>query len=101
MHLTEGIIRGRYRKSLEIPELLELQKIYEFNIDLWVISNVFMKGHVIRLHVSSSSFSKYDRNPNTGHEFGRDSELLTAHQTIYHNDEFPSHVLLPFVGESL
>jgi putative CocE/NonD family hydrolase len=101
MHLTEGIIRGRYRKSLETPELLEPQKIYEFNIDLWIISNVFMKDHVIRLHVSSSSFPKYDRNPNTGHEFGRNSELLTAQQTIYHNAEYPSHVLLPFFDESL
>ena len=75
MHLTEGILRGRYRKTLETPELLEPEKIYEFNIDLWIISNLFLKGHSIRIHVTSSSFPKYDRNPNTGHEFGRDAEL--------------------------
>jgi uncharacterized protein len=97
MHLTEGIIRGRYRKSLERPELLEAGKVYEFDIDLWVISNCFLKNHKIRLDVSSSSFPKYDRNPNMGHEFGRDSELIVASQKVFHSGEYPSHVLLPIV----
>ena len=97
MHLTEGILRGRYRKTLEAPELLEPQKVYEFDLDLWIISNLYLKGHSIRVDVSSSSFPKYDRNPNTGHEFGRDAELLVAHQKIFHTREFPSHVLLPII----
>jgi len=97
MHLTEGIIRGRYRKSLETPELLEPGKVYEFKIDLWVTSNLFQKGHKIRLDLSSSSFPKYDRNPNTGHDFGKDAEILVANQRIYHSNEYPSHVLLPII----
>jgi len=97
MHLTEGIIRGRYRKSLETWELLEPGKVYEFKIDLWVTSNLFQKGHKIRLDVSSSSFPKYDRNPNTGHEFGKDAETVVASQRIRHSKEFPSHLLLPVV----
>ena len=56
------------------PGAAEPEKIYEFNIDLWIISNLFLKGHSIRIHVTSSSFPKYDRNPNTGHEFGRDAD---------------------------
>ena len=75
MHLTEGIIRGRYRKSLEKPELLKPGEVNEFAIDLWIVSNAFQRGHRIRLDVSSSSFPKYDRNPNTGNEFGQDSKL--------------------------
>ena len=97
MHLTENILRGRYRNSLEYPELLEPNKAYAFKIDLWVTSTVFLMGLRIRLHVSSSSFPKYDRNPNTGHEFGRDSETIVANQKIYHSQEFPSHVILPIV----
>ncbi|MGD0637843.1 MAG: CocE/NonD family hydrolase, partial [Nitrososphaerales archaeon] len=99
MHLTEGIIRGRYNKSLEREKLLEPGKVYEFKIDLWVISNLFMKGHRIQLDVSSSSFPKYDRNPNTGHTFGQDSELLVAEQAVFHDLERPSRVMLPIVPQ--
>jgi len=97
MHLTEGIIRGRYHKSLEAPELLEPEKVHEFKIDLWITSNLFLKGHKIRLDVSSSSFPKYDRNPNTGHEFGMDAETFPANQRIYHDSKFSSHIVLPIV----
>jgi len=98
MHLTENIIRGRYRNSLERAELLEPNKVYEFNIDLWITSNVFLKGHSIRVDVSSSSFPKYDRNPNTGHEFGRDTETAVVSQKVSHSALYPSHILLPIVG---
>jgi uncharacterized protein len=98
MHLTEGIIRGRYRESLERAKLLVSGRIYEFDVDLWVISNVFLKDHRIRIEVSSSSFPKYDRNPNTGHKFGMDSEAVVAHQIIYHDPEHSSHVVLPIVA---
>ncbi|HLG77427.1 MAG TPA: CocE/NonD family hydrolase C-terminal non-catalytic domain-containing protein, partial [Ktedonobacteraceae bacterium] len=54
-------------------------------------------GHRIRLDVTSSSFPRWDRNPNTGHAFGADAELAVAHQTILHDSEHPSYVTLPFV----
>ncbi|MDA4134803.1 MAG: CocE/NonD family hydrolase, partial [Thaumarchaeota archaeon] len=97
MHLTEGIVRGRYNRSLAREELLRPGRVYEFKIDLWVINNSFMKGHRIRLDVSSSSFPKYDRNPNTGHAFGQDSVLLVAEQTVYHDLGRPSRIVLPIV----
>jgi hypothetical protein len=97
MHLTEGIIRGRYRKRLDRPVMLNPEKVYEFEIDLWVTSNVFLRDHKIRLHVSSSSFPKYDRNPNTGNAFGQDSELMVARQTVFHDSARPSCVVLPVV----
>ena len=97
MHLTEGMIRGRYRESLERPKLLSPGRIYEFNVDLWITSNVFLKDHQIRVDVSSSSFPKYDRNPNTGHKFGSDSETVVAHQKLYHDSEYSSHIVLPIV----
>jgi putative CocE/NonD family hydrolase len=98
MHLTEGIIRGRYRKSLENAQLLRPGEVNEFPIDLWIISNAFQRGHRIRLDISSSSFPKYDRNPNTGNAFGQDSELLIAEQRIFHDLKHPSSVTLPIVG---
>jgi hypothetical protein len=97
MHLTEGIIRARYRKSLERQELLTSGVVYEFDIDLWITSNVFQRGHRVRLDISSSSFPKYDRNPNTGNQFGTDTSLKVADQKIYHNEKYPSHIRLPII----
>ena len=98
-NLTDGIIRARYRNFArgEEPSLIELEKAYEYEIDLWATSNVFKKGHKIRLDVTSSSFPRWDRNPNTGHDFGADSELVVARQTILHDAEHPSYVALPIV----
>jgi putative CocE/NonD family hydrolase len=66
-------------------------------IDLWVTSNLFQRGHRIRLEVSSSNFPRFDRNPNSGKPFGTDTELLSAKQTIYHNAENPTHLVLPVI----
>jgi putative CocE/NonD family hydrolase len=95
--LLEGVIRGRYLKSYKEENLLTPGTIYEFYVDLWSTSQVFQKGHRIRLEVSSSNFPKYDRNPNTGHKFGEDAELQVAHQKIYHDAAHPSHLILPVI----
>jgi putative CocE/NonD family hydrolase len=97
-NLTEGIIRARFRESIWEPEkLLEPGRIYEFTIDMMVTSNVFLQGHRIRIHIASSNFPLWDRNPNTGHVQGMDAETQAACQTIYHDMRCPSHVLLPVV----
>jgi putative CocE/NonD family hydrolase len=95
-NLTDGIIRARYRQG-PTESLLEPGRPYAFDIDLWATSNVFKAGHRIRLQVTSSNFPRWDRNPNTGHPFGQDAELQTARQTILHDREHPSHVVLPLV----
>lgn len=98
-NLTDGIIRARYRHFAcgAQPELIEPGRAYEYEIDLWATSNVFKAGHRIRLDITSSSFPRWDRNPNTGHALGADSEMLQAHQTILHDSEHPSQIVLPIV----
>jgi len=100
-NLTDGIIRARYRNFAhgEAPSLIEPGKVYEYEIDLWATSNVFKAGHCIRLDIMSSNFPRWDRNPNTGHDFGADSEMVTAHQTILHDRDHPSYVVLPIVPQ--
>jgi putative CocE/NonD family hydrolase len=95
--LLEGVIRGRHRKSFVTEELLTPNEIYEFYVDLWSTSNVFLKGHRLRIEVSSSNFPKYDRNPNTGHPFGGDAELQVAHQKVYHDAAHSSYLVLPVI----
>ena len=96
-NLTDGILRLRYRKSLDNPELAEPGKISKITIDAGVTANVFQKGHAIRLEVSSSNFPRFDRNPNTGGPVADAIELRKASQTIYHDTERPSYLLLPVV----
>ena len=100
VNLCDNIMRARYHESREYQTLLEPGRVYEFTIDLWMTSNVFLKGHRIRVDVTSSNFPRFDRNPNTGNTFGQDTELRTAHQTIVHNEAHPSHILLPVIPKS-
>jgi putative CocE/NonD family hydrolase len=99
LNLTDGIVRARHRNAAlgEEPSLLEPGQAYPYVIDLWATSNVFRAGHRIRLQITSSSFPRWDRNPNTGHPIGADGELAVAWQTILHDVEHPSHVVLPLV----
>lgn len=97
VNLCDGIIRGRYRNTTSEVELLEPNQIYEFTIDLWVTSNVFLKGHRIRVDISSSNYPRFDRNPNTGNAFGQDSEIRIAHQKIFHTNKHKSQIILPVI----
>jgi hypothetical protein len=97
MNVAQGILRARYRDSWEHPTLLEPGRVYRYEIDLWSTSNCFQKGHRILVEISSSNFPQFDRNPNTGHANGQDAELQKAHQTIYHDRDHPSHILLPVI----
>jgi putative CocE/NonD family hydrolase len=97
MNVAQGIIRARYRDSWEQPTLLDPGRVYQYTIDLWSTSNCFLRGHRIRVEISSSNFPQFDRNPNTGNPFGLDAELKPARQTVYHDADHPSHILLPVI----
>lgn len=96
-NLCEGIVRARYRHGLDRPLRLQPGRPEKFEIDLWVTSNLFRRGHRIRLEVASSNFPRFDRNPNSGKPFGEDTELLTARQTVFHDSAHLSHLLLPVI----
>jgi hypothetical protein len=96
--LTEGILRARYRNGFTRPELLVPGDPVELELELGATSNLFLRGHRIRLEVSSSNFPRWDRNPNTGGAFGEDSELRVAEQTIYHESGRASRLILPVVA---
>jgi len=96
-NLTEGIIRARYRDSREKSSLMNPGQIYKFTVDLWSTSNVFLKGHMLRLEISSSNFPRFDRNLNTGEDPAFARNFVSATNTIYHDAEHPSALILPVV----
>ena len=93
--LTDGILRMRYRDSQEKPELLNPGQVYKVTVDLWATSNVFLKGHILRLEISSSNFPRFDRNLNTGADQATSSAFVSATNTILHDAEHPSALVLP------
>jgi uncharacterized protein len=96
-NLTEGILRTRYRESQEKPELLTPGEIYRLTINVWSTSNVFRKGHILRLEVSSSNFPRFDRNLNTGQDNATGTQLMPATNTVLHDAAHPSAITLPIV----
>lgn len=98
--LAEGVLRARFREGFADERLVTPGEPYAYTIDLGATSNVFGAGHRIRVSVTSSSFPRFDRNPNTGHRLGTDSEsdLRVARQTVFHDAGRPSHLRLPVVG---
>ena len=96
-NLTDGIIRARYRNPSEPASFLQPDQTYEYSIDLWSTSNLFKKGHRIRVEISSSNFPRFDRNTNTGEPIGSDTDFVSALQSIYHTSDRPSHVTVPVI----
>jgi putative CocE/NonD family hydrolase len=93
-NLTDGMLRLRYRNSLTRPEPAVPGQVYRVAIDAGVTANVFLKGHRIRVEISSSNFPRFDRNPNTGGVVANETRLLKATQTVYHDRERPSQLVL-------
>lgn len=95
--LTDGIVRARYRESTKQASLVTPGTIYQYKIDLWATANVFKAGHRIRLYISSSNFPRFNRNLNTGEDIIGSSRSVAAHQTIYHDRDHASALILPVI----
>jgi hypothetical protein len=104
--LCDGVLRARCRdperggafNSAKLSQI-EPGKVYEYLIEFWrATGNVFLTGHRIRIEISSSYYPFYLRNLNTGADnVGLETSHVVAQQTIYHDAERPSHVVLPVI----
>lgn len=95
VQLQSGALRARYRDTDRDPAWLDPGSIYRFEIDLWATANRFKAGHRIRLDISSADFPRYDRNSNRR---GDEGPPLPALQTIYHDKDHQSHLLIRVLG---
>ncbi|MBM3859729.1 MAG: CocE/NonD family hydrolase [Verrucomicrobia bacterium] len=97
LNITDGIVRARFRESLKQEKLMKPCTIYPFTIRLYPTSNVFKKGHRIRVDISSSNYPRFDVNPNTGEPLNDHRRVITAVNTICHDRAHPSHIVLPII----
>jgi putative CocE/NonD family hydrolase len=93
--LVEGRLRARFRDGLDHEELLDPGATYEFVVPTTAIGHVLKPGHRLRLTVTSSDFPTWDRNPNTGEPIGTGTTMLVAVNTVRHDPEASSYVVIP------
>lgn len=96
-NIVDGITRMRWRKGYDRERFLTPDQIYKVEIDLQATSNVFLKGHRIRLEISSSNFPRFDRNLNTGGSNFNEKEGRRASNSIHYSLKYPSHLVLPVI----
>lgn len=96
--VLDSALRARFRDGTDHEVMMKKGEVYKLKIDLWSTSLVFNTGHRIAIHVTSSNDPRFDPNPNTGHPLHADDETRVATNTIHHDREHPSRVLLPIVA---
>ncbi|HEV2125242.1 MAG TPA: CocE/NonD family hydrolase [Chloroflexota bacterium] len=96
-NILEGIVRAQHRHGQEKSVPLNRGEVYEIKIPLGATSNVFLKGHRVRLEVSSSNFPRFDRNLNLGGDNVRQAKYKVARNTVYHGPKLRSRLILPVV----
>ncbi|HIF30400.1 MAG TPA: CocE/NonD family hydrolase [Planctomycetaceae bacterium] len=97
-NLDETIQRVRYREGYDQTVFMEQGQVYKVKMPSMVTSNVFKKGHRIRLDVSSSNFPRFARNLNTGGPNYNESKPSIAHNVVHHSKLHPSRVIFTVPG---
>ncbi len=95
--ICDGIQRLRYRLSLAKPVFVKRNQVYQISVDAGVTSYVFSSGHRIRLEISSSNFPRFDRNLNSSGLNADVTKITRAKQTVFHERNYPSAVILPVI----
>ncbi len=98
LNIADGILRTRFRDSLQEEKLMEPGELSKITIRLYPTSNVFKRGHRIRLDISSSNFPRFDVNPNSGEPLSQHRRMQRAINTIHHSDAHRSRIILPIVA---
>ena len=98
--LAEGILRARFRDGFEQPRPVEPGAVHAYSIDLVATANVFAAGHRVRVAITSSSFPRFDPQPEHRARAGRGRPRRPAARPA---DDLPrpgaglSHILLPVI----
>ncbi len=100
LRLNDGIVRARFRKGRDREVLLDAGTVERYEIDNWSTCIRLGRGWRLRLEVASHAFPKFDRNMQTGGPIGKEASGVIADQTVYHDRQRPSYVVVPVVGTS-
>lgn len=96
LNIAHGILRMRFRDSFEAPEPMEPGKVYRVRIASFPMSNLFAKGHRIRVEIAGSNFPHFDINPNVDWRVPGLSPVA-AENSVHLGPRAGSRLLLPVV----
>jgi predicted acyl esterase len=95
--LMDSVLRARYRAGYEREVLLEPGAVAELAFDLGWTSQVFNRGHRIRITVAGTGAPFYEPNPNTGEPLGAEPPRTTvvARNAVHHDRRHASRIVAP------
>lgn len=91
------VLRASYREPEGGRQLLEPGKVYELRLPFLITSNVFQRGHRIRVQISGAFFPHFSRNLQTGKLESTSAKMRTAEITIHHDRDHTSRLILPVI----
>ncbi len=91
------VLRASYRDLRRGRQVLEPGTVYELKLENLITSDVFLKGHRIRLQISATFTPNFSRNLQTGKSEADSSEMSKAKIRIFHDTAHPSQVALPVI----
>ncbi len=94
------VLRASYRDLKRGRQLLSPGNIYELPLDHLITSNVFLKGHRMRVQISGSFAPNFSRNLQNGKSEATSASMQKANIRVYHDQKHPSQIVLPVVGTS-
>jgi uncharacterized protein len=100
MNLADRITRLSSGDDAATRRLLRPGEVRKVTVDLIGTANRFQAGHRIWVDISTNSFPFFEVNPNTGELPGHQTHEVTALNTVYHDQERPSHLNLPVMPPS-
>lgn len=99
--IIDYIRRARYRDGYEQEVFMEPGKVYKVAFDVGWLSQVFNRGHRIRVTVASTGAPFFEPNPNTGEPLTLEwpEKRVVAENTVQHNVQHASRIIAPVRGE--
>jgi hypothetical protein len=92
VNICDGLFRIQPGKGEPQPD-----GSLRIEIDLWATAYRFLRGHRLRLLVSSGAHPRWSRNLGTGEPLPTATTMFVAMQTVYHDSAHPSALVLPVV----
>ncbi|MEQ8207315.1 MAG: CocE/NonD family hydrolase [Woeseia sp.] len=99
MNITDGIFRVRYRDGWDRESFMQAGEVYRICIEPFATSNLFRKGHRLRIDISSSNYPHFDINPNTAEPVGKSTSARVANNRVWCSQKYPSRIRLPVFHE--
>ena len=100
--LVDYIRRARYREGFDTEVMMQPDKIYKVAFQVGWLSQIFNRGHRIRVTVASTGAPFYEPNPNTGEPLTIEppAVVVVANNTLHHSKTHASRLIAPHVALS-